>query len=632
MERKVYNIKPSSGEALLSFNGRLAADNIYMKVYELDEKKTEKVNYCDNKIDGEVFEADCLSVCAYLKDNKKEVDFVYIDPPFATNINYTKKIFLRNKDGKKILIDKKQEEGIDKQLMYNSIWKKEDYLNWMYTRLVAIREIMSERAAIMVHLDGNIGHYVKILLDEVFGEENFINEIIWSYRSGGGGGRRDAMFTQNLVKKHDSIYFYSKNSGFLVNQLLEKNPAEQSDDTILRDVIDGTIKIKEEDGTYTSYNIQKEDNVTILIKELLKRYCQEDAKDTFLRDILEGKITIKEEDGSYTSYNMQKPNERYYPDEFLDFEHQRPKDLLKLLIRIATQEDFVVADFFGGSGTTALAAYELNRKFIIGDIESNSIQITRDELKKKGASFNVYKINDGINLFKDPVQTKKSIIELNSGELRNESSEYSEFWDGKVFYNNKMLITKILNNDEILTYDYIEFLLNQMINDISNNKECILIYFYKDSELTNAKIRKIIQEKNLDFNINILSIEEMTQNISNEVYEEDSAYKKKKKKNNNDYKLIIEKYFSQYLDKKIKGESNNDIEIKYNGLEYIECISIDTTMKEYWTSNIEDKASKYEFIKGEYALDTDTFRVKIRNIAGREIIINSKEVEKKYEQ
>lgn len=632
MERKVYNIKPSSGEALLSFNGRLAADNIYMKVYELDEKKTEKVNYCDNKIDGEVFEADCLSVCAYLKDNKKEVDFVYIDPPFATNINYTKKIFLRNKDGKKILIDKKQEEGIDKQLMYNSIWKKEDYLNWMYTRLVAIREIMSERAAIMVHLDGNIGHYVKILLDEVFGEENFINEIIWSYRSGGGGGRRDAMFTQNLVKKHDSIYFYSKNSGFLVNQLLEKNPAEQSDDTILRDVIDGTIKIKEEDGTYTSYNIQKEDNVTILIKELLKRYCQEDAKDTFLRDILEGKITIKEEDGSYTSYNMQKPNERYYPDEFLDFEHQRPKDLLKLLIRIATQEDFVVADFFGGSGTTALAAYELNRKFIIGDIESNSIQITRDELKKKGASFNVYKINDGINLFKDPVQTKKSIIELNSGELRNESSEYSEFWDGKVFYNNKMLITKILNNDEILTYDYIEFLLNQMINDISNNKECILIYFYKDSELTNAKIRKIIQEKNLDFNINILSIEEMTQNISNEVYEEDSAYLSLEKKNNNDYKLIIEKYFSQYLDKKIKGESNNDIEIKYNGLEYIECISIDTTMKEYWTSNIEDKASKYEFIKGEYALDTDTFRVKIRNIAGREIIINSKEVEKKYEQ
>ena len=278
-----------------------------------------------------------------------------------------------------------------------------------------------------------------------------------------------------------------------------------------------------------------------------------------------------------------------------------------------------------------MAAYELNRKFIIGDIESNSIQITRDELKKKGASFNVYKINDGINLFKDPVQTKKSIIELNSGEIRNENSEYSEFWDGRVFYNNKMVITKILNNDEILTYDYINFLLNQMINDISNNRECILIYFYKDTELTNAKIRKMIHEKKLDFNINILSIEEMTQNISSEIFDEDSAYITLDKNVDNTYKLVIEKYFSQYLDKKIKDETNN-IEIKYCGLEYIESISIDTTMKEYWISNIEDKASKYEFIKGEYILDTDIFRVKIRNIAGREIIINSKEVKKKYEQ
>ena len=589
MERKVYNIKPLSGEALLNYNGRLAANDIYMKVYSLDEKQMEKVNENKSDLNGEIFEADCLSVCAYLKDNNQEVDFVYIDPPFASNINYTKKIFLRNKNKKEQLIGR-VEEGRDKEIMYNEIWSKEDYLNWLYTRLIAIREVLSENGSIMLHVNWNIGHYAKVLMDEVFGEENFRNEIIWAYRTGGASKKN------SLARKHDTIMFYSKNSTFEINSLTERSYLEKG---FMGSPVD-------ENGRFYS--------------------------DTILRDVLDGSINIVEEDGTITEYNVQPPLN--LSSEFLDYGNQRSEDLLKILIRIATNEGDVVADFFGGSGTTARAAYELNRKFLTCDIEKNSTQITRDELKKRNATFNVYKINDGINLFKDPVQIKKTIIELNSGEIRNENSEYSAFWDGKIFYNDKMIITKILNNDEILTYDYIEFLLNQMTSDISNNKECVLIYFYKDVELSKTEIKKFIEEKNLDFNVNILSIEEMTQNISSEIFDEDSAYITLDKNVDNTYKLVIEKFFSPYLDKIIKEENSKKkyIEIKYNGLEYIESVSIDTTMNKYWTSNIEDKASKVEFIKGEYILDTECFKIKIRDIAGREIIINSKEVKKKYER
>ncbi|HNI45833.1 MAG TPA: DNA methyltransferase, partial [Chitinophagales bacterium] len=150
---------------------------------------------------------ECLSACAYLKNNNIQVDLVYIDPPFASGADYAKKVYIRrNPQLAEKIAQAEQELSIDElqafeEKMYGDIWNKEDYLNWMYENLMAIKTIMSETASIYVHLDWHIGHYVKILLDEVFGEDNFRNEIVWCYHGPGSPGMKQ------FNKKHDTIFW-----------------------------------------------------------------------------------------------------------------------------------------------------------------------------------------------------------------------------------------------------------------------------------------------------------------------------------------------------------------------------------------------------------------------------------------
>ena len=165
---------------------------------------------------------ECISACAYLKDKGIKIDLVYIDPPFASGADYAKKVYLRRNPKLAEKIAKAEEEllatngnsngGVDleelrafEEKMYGDIWNKEDYLNWMYENLTAIKSVMSETASIYVHLDWHIGHYVKVLMDEVFGEDNFKNEIVWCYSGG-------AVPVDRFPKKHDAIYWYSKSN------------------------------------------------------------------------------------------------------------------------------------------------------------------------------------------------------------------------------------------------------------------------------------------------------------------------------------------------------------------------------------------------------------------------------------
>lgn len=121
------------------------------------------------------------------KEKGIQVDLVYIDPPFASGADYAKKVYIRrNPKVAEAIAQAEQELDIDEfkafeEKMYGDVWDKEKYLKWMYENLMAIKSVMSETASIYVHLDWHIGHYVKILPDEIFGESNFINEITRYY-------------------------------------------------------------------------------------------------------------------------------------------------------------------------------------------------------------------------------------------------------------------------------------------------------------------------------------------------------------------------------------------------------------------------------------------------------------------
>ena len=189
-----------------------------MPLYEMEKQETVGENADGNM----VIRGECVSACAYLKEQGIQVDLVYIDPPFASGADYAKKVYIRrNPKVAQAIAQAEQELDIDElkafeEKMYGDVWDKEKYLNWMYENLMAIKSVMSEKASVFVHLDYHIAHYVKILLDEVFGEDNFRNEIIWkrksatSYTGNQLGISTDTIFWYTVSEEYVYIPQYSR--------------------------------------------------------------------------------------------------------------------------------------------------------------------------------------------------------------------------------------------------------------------------------------------------------------------------------------------------------------------------------------------------------------------------------------
>ena len=226
--------EPIEGQALLNnfnrtlryrgvedLNGRLRCG---MPFYEVET--TEKVG--DTDTDNMIIRGECLSACAYLKEQGIKVDLVYIDPPFASGVDYAKKVYVRRNPKVAEAISKAETElDIDElkafeETMYGDVWDKEKYLNWMYENLVAIKAVMSDTASIYVHMDWHIVHYVKILMDEIFGEDNFRNDIAWHYS---GWNKK---LKCSFEKRHDTILFYCKDDeGTNFNSFFEQYESEE---------------------------------------------------------------------------------------------------------------------------------------------------------------------------------------------------------------------------------------------------------------------------------------------------------------------------------------------------------------------------------------------------------------------
>src|SRR3990172_12103306 len=210
-----YNLSSAKGQALLNFQGRRFPDKVELfetsvieQIRQKDKEpklKFDKQTELNAEFTNLLIHSDCLSACAYLKSKNIKADLVCIDPPFASGAHYSKKIYLRK--GEKTDIEQ-DGNNIGEEIMYGDIWQKEDYLNWLYERLLAIREVISESASIYVHLDWNIGHYVKILLDEIFGENSFLNNIVWCYKT--------RQFSKRYWnRKHHDIFVYANGDNYI---------------------------------------------------------------------------------------------------------------------------------------------------------------------------------------------------------------------------------------------------------------------------------------------------------------------------------------------------------------------------------------------------------------------------------
>lgn len=286
-----------------------------------------------------------------------KIDLIYIDPPFDSKADYRTKITLPG-----ATID--QRPTVAEQFAYSDAWANgtASYLEMITPRLVLMRELLAATGSIYVHLDWHVGHYVKIVLDEVFGKENFVNEVIWRYGKMSNALRR---FPQN----HDSLLLYSRTSNHLFTPIRTADSEYRA--RFIRHVVNNRVHygtVKASDDKLIKLRIRKRE------KEL-ERALQDD-------DVLfDFDVEFKTQDDVFYDISIVKGNAA----ENLSFETQKPEKLLERLIAASCSPNGLVADFYAGSGTTAAVAERLGRRWLTADIGKPSTMITRKRLVDQNA-------------------------------------------------------------------------------------------------------------------------------------------------------------------------------------------------------------------------------------------------------
>ena len=397
---------------------------------QLKETYGEETNEWRNKI----FWGDNLQVMSHLLKNfRGKVDLIYIDPPFDSKADYKKKIKVRG------LGEATSDSSSFEEKQYGDIWTNDEYLQFMYERLILMRELLSDKGSIYLHCDYHKVHYLRAIMDEIFGADNHLNSLVWAYST------RSAI-KSTWKRTHDDILFYKK----------EKMPVfNWQDEMVMEPLSESTIKkykLKDEIGSYrlcgrnilgspirSAKDVNPEYEITHpewVVRDYLRP--GKSASDYFFMDI--------ENQASSTRTN--------YPT-------QKPEELLMKLLRASTNPGDLVFDCFMGSGTTQAVAMKLGRRFIGADINLGAIQITTKRLLsvaenipltergEKYTGFEVYNVNH-YDFFRNPVEAR----DLLTAALEIQPFPEGSVWDGEL--DGRMV--KIMPVDHIATKADIEAL------------------------------------------------------------------------------------------------------------------------------------------------------------------------------
>jgi len=606
-----------------------------------------------------VIRGECISACAYLKEQGIKVDLVYIDPPFASGADYAKKVYLRkNPKLAEKVAEIEQELDIDdlhafEEKMYGDIWQKEDYLNWLYENLMAIKNIMSEKASIYLHLDWHISHYAKILLDEVFGEDNFVNEIIWrrklatSYASKQFGITNDTIFWYCKGEEYVFNAEYSLEDDNTQNYLAERFVYDDGDNRkymkspLVNSLFRPNLK-------YVFNGVEPPENGWLYKKERMQELF--DKNELVMPENKTGRIYRKIYADTYEGQLIQNlwldiPIVNPMAKERLDYATQKPEALLSRIMKASSDENMLIADFFGGSGVTAKVADQLKRKFIHVDIGINSILTTRDRLKEAGANFQILDIKDGVSLFRNPQQTMDKLASLIPG-LQKGVEGISKFWFGAVTESKSgivpVYVPNLLNSQEkVLDIPTINTIINQELLNLEIDIKKVIVYFIDiDNQ---SELERFIRDNNpTEIEVDLRDLK----NLLNDVVIEDIIdFKTSQVKEG--YETEVTRFISDRLIQKIhefnqkgnlqaltKGKPFTPINISEEGLELIELIALDCENNAgEWHSTTEIKIDKLGYMIKD-GVKTKTFwdgkiisaakpkRLKIRNISGDETIVS----------
>jgi adenine-specific DNA-methyltransferase len=323
------------------------------------------------------------------KGYEGQIELIYIDPPFNTgeNFNFSNEVKIGESTYEKEL-------PLNERLAYTDTWSRglDSFLDMIFPRIQIMRRLLSEKGSIFVHCDWHISHYLRMMLDEIFSQENFLNEIIWKRR--GGTTSPDAKVFPRIT---DTILLYSKSKDFLLRPQFYKDP----EDPYL-------ARFNRDDGNGRKYNLIPL-NASQPRPSLMYEY-KGYKPPKYGWSVSPERMKALDEAGLlyFPESKDQRINKKSYLDEWpgqpvtslwtdiklvnpmaeerLDFPTQKPERLLERIINTSSNEGDLVADFFCGSGTTGSVAENLGRRWILSDVSKTAIQVTRSRLVNQNSN------------------------------------------------------------------------------------------------------------------------------------------------------------------------------------------------------------------------------------------------------
>ena len=548
-----------------------------------------KETYGEPDDDGwmnKLYWGDNMQVMSHLlKSYRGKVNLIYIDPPFDSKADYKKKIELRGKSAE-------SDETAFEEKQYGDIWTNDDYLQFMYERLVLCRELLSDTGSIYLHCDWHRSHYLRMIMDEVFGYDMFKNEIIWAYSS-------PSPTKETFPSKHDNILRFIKAISKKIN----------SDDIRIPYDANTLSRRKYAETTQGGIGFSGKD-----YNEYLKGMIPSD----WWNDIYfsEGDFWKDIPSGGQISRN-----------ELVGYPTQKPVKLLERIIKASSNPGDIVFDCFMGSGTTQAVALKLGRRFLGADINLGAVQTTTKRLlsimkettgsgtelfgssgdsKTKPPGFEVYTVND-YDFFRNELEAKRLIIEALGMQSLPAGDLFDAEYDGRmvsILGINRIATAaefgKLLSNIDIASWQ------RRQAEKPTEPVERITFVCMGHDPSLKAQFEDEVGK--LGFKVDVEIIDLLRD-------KKDMTYKRESSavlviKNN---KLIIEEFYPMNLLQKLSIDKTDIADWK----ELADTVMIDWNYDGVtFSPTLTDIPEKNEFVKGEYQIpeNAGTIRVKITDL------------------
>lgn len=568
-----FKFEPIKGQPMLNWRGKRPFTSTQFYPAQLKETFGEEVDGWMNKI----FWGDNLQVMSHLlKKYRGQVDLIYIDPPFDSKANYKKKIALRG-------IKTENDKTAFEEKQYTDIWSNDEYLQFMYERLILMRELLSDKGCIYLHCDWHKNHLLRCLMDEIFGKDNIVNEIVWHYHTG-------MRVKTHWNKKHDIILMYAKRNGSI------------------------TFNYQTETRIYPFKPSMASDGGAI-IEEILN-------KDGIPTGIYKSTLLSRDVWDISQVFNMS--------SEYSAYPTQKPEALIERIIKASSNPGDLVFDCFMGSGTTQAVAMKLGRRFIGADINLGAIDTTIKRLTKvaqgineefqdqtKYTGFELYNVNN-YDVFRNPVQAKDLLIEA----LELQPLPGNELYDGekdgrmvKIMPVNR-LATRVDLNELITGFPREKF---DKRKAETPNKPVELITLVCMGHEPDLGANLKLQMKQEGYNIDVEVVDILRDKVNLEFRRDSEADVQIEGD-----RLVIREFFPMNLLQKLSMEKTNVEDWR----ELVDSIKIDFNYDgAVFSPTTIDIPEDNELVKGSYKIPADagTIKVKITDLLSEscEITLNA---------